>query len=1631
MLKRFLVTIKWLLFSLVALIALVFIGLNIPATQRYFGKQLSVFLSQKVKKEIKVEQVGINIWTEVTLKHVSIPDNSNNTLLAFDYLAINLDFWDFFDNKIHIEEIILEQGQFNIQRNQKGSSFNFDYLIAAFSSPTTKTTSEQAFIFELDKIQLHAIKGVYLDNISGMQFKGTIGSLNTGFNTFDLTNKQIALNVLQLSTTQWYFNQGNNSVDNQPEETISNWLLKASLLKIENTIGEYINNNAKISLHSNLQFVESTNIVVDIENLDFSVDEFLFNNNTISYEYATITIDSNTTQANENGQNWHFKTEHLAFNNNRINYINTAHIDTVKSNKLDFENLHLSDLSLDITKLEASPNNASASINSLQVKTGKLFALQSFKGDIALEEEKLFLSHHQLKTAFSSIDYNLNISFPSISKLLENPQLTNVALFELDAHLHQNDISTFVAENPIPKTIQTIDVDIALNGFVDALNINTFIVKSENKIALASHGQIKGLPNLDSLHYEITIEDFKTNLLEIRQLAQDQLSKQVNLPHWITLQGTIKGSSTTNETHLTMDSEMGQASIDALVDFKPKQEKYTLSLLANKLSVGTLIGRPELVGNLSGSATLSGQYFDPNKLIADAHVKIASVELDNHIYKNGDIQLQWENKSVQTKLSLEDDNLNFTINSTGKWTNESLSTQNEIRIKKIDFQALQLSKRPIKLQTTIDLETKGLSLEDLYVQLTIREGSLQANEDKYNLASSSIKTDFQKNSSFLKINSPALLLDFESEFNIVELPSVLEAHFKHYFELSHDETEALEEGKNFSFSTKIINKQLFEGILIPELHELEMNKIEMEYNSKGHLLHVLVDVPHVKYSDYELDSIQVNCNSTANKLIGDLAIEKIKMSGFTFYYPSCKFQAADNLLAIEIALCDAQRKQKFGVKGELQNTSDVYTWHTTEQNGVMLYYQDWQVEKDNKITIDTNSNIQFAHFSLFHEEESIRAIDNKNKEILIDFDNFTIQNITSILYPENASIKGLIDGSLLLDFKQDALLFDSDIHITDFTYLHDTIGNVSLKAQHLSSGLYTAKLDVTGENRLVGNMSYNPLSDKINGQLDLTKFELAGLSKRTNSFVKDLTGIAKGHIAVDGTMSEPNFKGKLQVKNAAFHVIATNTSYEMKHFDMEFNNNKVSIQDLLLVDNQGNNAVANGYMTIKQFSPDKLLFDVKMDKFPLLNTTKQKDQLVYGNLAVSSTLKIKGTFQLPEVDAKLKLTPGSELTLVVPETEINTEDYSDVIEFVDFEHPKEKDTISITPDNNTVRNIQINAALEVTPDVTLRVIVDPIAGDFMEIKGAANLNFTLTPDGEMKLIGIYTAKEGHYLMTYHNVIKRKFNINNGSTVSWSGDPFDPFVDISAIYTTKTSPLPLVQAQLASSQVNSFKQSIPVNVVLNITDHMLAPKLNFDIELPNYNVGSSSIVTTKLNRMRNSESEMNKQAFSLLVLNRFIPEGTSQNTASNSLKSTARGSVSQIISDQFNTLAGNYIKSVNVNFNLDSYTDYSDGEAKGRTDLEIELSKAIFNDKIVVTVGSDFNVEGSTSDEEVNNIVGNVKAVYSIDEDGHYLIKVYRKNEYAGVIDGNITKTGLSFIFSKEFQKLINKEAKKKPQKKNR
>jgi hypothetical protein len=205
---------------------------------------------------------------------------------------------------------------------------------------------------------------------------------------------------------------------------------------------------------------------------------------------------------------------------------------------------------------------------------------------------------------------------------------------------------------------------------------------------------------------------------------------------------------------------------------------------------------------------------------------------------------------------------------------------------------------------------------------------------------------------------------------------------------------------------------------------------------------------------------------------------------------------------------------------------------------------------------------------------------------------------------------------------------------------------------------------------------------------------------------------------------------------------------------------------------------------------------------------------------------------------------------------------------------------------------------------------------------------------------------------------------------------------------------------------------------------MKPTITFDISLPPNVLTLWPDVDQRLQQIRGEESELNKQVFALLLLNQFVGEDPVESVAGggtgggSSVGNLAFQSASQILTNQLDQLAGSLIKGVNIHFDLNNEQDFSTGNEIDYTELDIAVSKKLFNERVEVSVGSNFDVVGvGAPNQNSSNLAGDVSVDYKLSKDGRYRLRAYRQNQYDEVVEGQVVETGLSFILTLDYNSL--------------
>src|SRR5690606_9989716 len=260
-------------------------------------------------------------------------------------------------------------------------------------------------------------------------------------------------------------------------------------------------------------------------------------------------------------------------------------------------------------------------------------------------------------------------------------------------------------------------------------------------------------------------------------------------------------------------------------------------------------------------------------------------------------------------------------------------------------------------------------------------------------------------------------------------------------------------------------------------------------------------------------------------------------------------------------------------------------------------------------------------------------------------------------------------------------------------------------------------------------------------------------------------------------------------------------------------------------------------------------------------------------------------------------------------------------------------------------------------------------------------------------------------------------------ITWNGDPMDASMDIQAIYKVETGASELMSAQLtgsANQTQTQYQQQLPFLVYLNVKGELLRPEISFTLDMPENQRGAfGGNVYSRVLQINEQEDELNKQVFSLLVLNRFFPS-TGSDGSNGGAEAIARNSVSQLLSDQLNALSSKLFgdSGLSLGFDVDSYQDAG---ASNRTELNINAQQRLFNDRLVVQVGSQVDLEGTPASQQntANSILANISFEYMLTEDGRWRIRAFRKNEFESNSDGQLIDTRDGMIIKRKFNFIRN------------
>jgi hypothetical protein len=1642
----------WIVLSIISLFLLVLILIQLPSVQNYGRKKIVSFLEKKIGTPVTIAHLDIDFPKLIVLEGVYFEDENKDTLLAGKKLKVDISLLKLLKDKVEINEISLNGITAHINRNASGI-FNFDYIIKAFATePKVEDTTSTPMLFSLDEINLDKINIKYHDDFMGYDMAFRLNHFDTDVKTFDLEKSKYETDDITLeglTTTIRQFKPLGEKIaqidSTLTPDSVEEKPIDLKLGDIEFTAINIDYKNEIDSLFTKLNlgklFVKPSKI--DIAGEQVTVDELLLQNTTANIylgrkpaarQVAKVVSDAaDSVGVIIQKQGWIIGVKKILFKNN--NFIYNDNNSPQLSRGMDYSHLAIKKLNFGASFLHYQADSIAGTIDDLSFNDKSGVQVNELTTDFLYTGTQAYLKDLYLETPNTRLQRSIQLQYPSIASLTKN-----IGALQLDADLTGSEIglkdivyfAPALASQPLFQKFPDakLRADIVLKGSLNNLLIPRFELHGLKNTHVKLSGRIAGVTDMKHFYANLNIPEISTTDVDINSLApKGTLPDNIRIPATIALLGNIKGSMQQLETDLALHSSFGNATVKGTVSNPADSIRavYAANVTLDHFDAGKLLKQETQFGSFTTQVNINGTGYTTSRMIVSAKGIVNSAEIKNYTYRNLRFDGSGAKGLYKLTADIDDPNVDLDLVASANLNGASPALQATLMIDSIALMPLHFADTDIRLHSKITADIPNLDIDNL--QGNIMVSQLLVNTGTQRFVSDSIIIDAVKTDSgnAIYVTSPVLVAGLMGKYTLTGIGTSLQQIINRYYSLGPI-TATQVPPQHANFYLKAYNSTFLRE-LMPQLTLSDSVVFTGSINSTTGSIILDGNIPSLKYGTNAVEKAIVAIHTTDSAIIYAINIDHF--AGPSFKVPNAQLNGgiANNSIAYNISVKDDDKKEKYLIAGSMLQQNGDYQFKLLP-TGLKIDYENWTVNPQNMIEFGKNG-IRATAFEISNSDQLL-AIQSQsptlNAPLMLRFLNFKIESLTKIAEKDSLYMGGTINGNATLTNLNETPLFEANITVNNFNYKKDTLGDIVIKANNRTKDSYTANITIPGNGNSIAASGNYYTSGNIDFDVNLEKLNLASVESFTQGNLKQMSGYIDGRLKVTGTAGTPKVNGDLNFRDAAMNVSMLNSFYRINDQRISFKDDGIHFDHFTITDSSNNSAVINGAVYTTDFTKYKFNVDLDADDFQVINSQKKDNPLYYGKLFIDSKIRVRGDMDKPEVNADITVNDRTSLTIVLPQTDAQVAAREGIVEFFDQDYPQ-LDSILLaqydTLNHSAVKGLDVVANIEIDKEAEFSLIIDEANGDFVRIKGEGSLSGGIDPSGKISMTGTYEMTEGAYEMSF-NFLRRKFSIQQGSTLTWTGEPTSATVNVTAVYVANAAPIDLVEKQLAgASDVirNTYKQKLPFNVLLTMKGELLKPELSFDIVLPekNYTV-SADIVNasnTRLEQIRQESAELNKQVFALLLLNRFVAENPfSSSGGSTSATTMAKQSVSRLLAEQLNKLAADLIAGVEINFGLETTEDYTTGQQKDRTDLNVGISKQLLNERLKVSVGSNFELEGpAQTNQRTANIAGDIQVDYKLTKDGRLLLRGYRTDQYEVALQGQVVETGLTFILNVDYDKL--------------
>ena len=1301
--------------------------------------------------------------------------------------------------------------------------------------------------------------------------------------------------------------------------------------------------------------------------------------------------------------------------------------------KFNAKHIHLQNIIANISLKALSKDSINLGIKRLSLdEKVSGFSLKKMSLKLVANSRQTSIDNFAIELPETSLKLDtIHLIYDSLKAFDRFTEQVRFSFRTLPSQITLKDISPFLPA--LSHFKEPISLDMEVKGTVNQLTCSHLEITADNR-----QFRLKGDVALQDLSHpqdayvfgtlsELTATTRGVGFL-VRNLSHDYNGVPPVLERLgnVSFRGEVSGYFTDIVTYGQLHTDLGGVNMDLKLSSDKSKGLFAYSgaVKTTDYKLGKLLANEQL-GEITFNLDVHGRHVTDRLPVVELKGLIASVDYSRYRYENITLDGEYKQGGFNGKVALDDPNGSIYLNG-----DVNVSS----RIPTFNFQAIINKLRPHDLNLTskypdtefslkLRANFTGGSVDEMIGEINVDSLEFMSPEKQYFMNNMNIRASKQNNENQLRLTSEFLTASVEGKFQYHTLPaSILNIMRKYVPSLILPPKKPIETHNNFQFDIHIYNTDILSTIFDIPLTVYTHSTLKGYFNDPLQRLRVEGYFPRLQYKNNFIESGMILCENPSNHIRARVRLTNLKKKGAVNL--SLDAQAKDDNISTTLnwgnSAAVTYSGQLAAVAKFLRTEGEkplLKAMVEVKPTDIILNDTLWQIHPS-QVVVDSGK-VDVNNFYFSHQDRYVRIngrlSDNPQDSVKVDLKDINMGYVFDIAsISDDVNFEGDATGTAYASGVFKKPVMNTRLFIKNFSLNQGRLGDLNIYGEWDNENrgirLDASIKDIsTTPSRVTGIIHPLKPESGLDLNIEANELNLKFLEHYMKSIANDIKGRATGKVHFYGKFKGLNLDGAVMT-DASMNFDILNTHFAIKDTillaptGLTFNNIHIS-------DMEGHSGRMNGYLHFQHFKNLNYRFEIQANNMLVMNTKESTDMPFYGTVYGTGNALLTGN-AIQGLDVNVAMTTNRNSIFTYINGSVASATSNQFIKFVD-KTPRRtiQDSIQIISyyeqlqqkrqeaEEEQKTDIRLNILVDATPDATMKIIMDPVAGDYISGKGTGNIRTEFYNKGDVKMFGSYQINQGVYKFSLQEVIRKDFVIKNGSTITFNGAPLDANLDIQASYTVNSASLNDLIPEESSSIIQ--QPNVKVNCIMNLSGILVRPTIKLGIELPN----ERDEVQTLVRNYISTEEQMNMQILYLLGIGKFYTEDARNNQNSNVMSSV----LSSTLSGQLNNALSQVFETNNWNIG----TNLSTGD-KGWTDMEVEgiLSGQLLNNRLLINGNFGYRDNPMAN----TNFVGDFEAEWLINRSGDIRLKAYNETNDRYYTKTNLTTQGVCIMYKKDFNK---------------